>query len=330
MTDDLELWRSFRNDVPSPTTDAWARARAVIALAQVTELSTTRAGSERVASLARHPLRRINFVARRWVIGLSAAVVAAVVAVALVFALPGAPTRTSALANGPYPLAKLLAAVRLTAPHTPSIERKLAAAQESVPAGKAMRALLVSRGVRVVVGGKAVALGDIALHTTGFDQNAVGSAVNNAVRDGFNVNKAIVEVERFTVGLKQAVAYMTLVSLLVKKAKADGTYATAAQAKALAESSYARYENPKITPRQPKLPAGVTPKTEFFSPAAIAAYRQGITVNHEIAVIAGPSGDRTPTLARWMEREMRSNSVTIEGVPGVTSANVGTWLPDGI
>jgi hypothetical protein len=330
MTNDLDLWRSFRSDIPGPTTDAWARARAAIALAEAIELSATRAGEGKVSARKHRAFRQINLAPRHWVLGLSAALAAAVVAVGLVVALPTAPRPGNVSANEPYPLARLLASVHRAVPKTPSIKQKLAAAQESVPAGRAMRRILASRGVRVVVDGRAVVLADLALHTSGFDQGAVASAVNNAIRDRLDVKKAIAEVERSTVGLKQAVAYMTLVSLLVKKAKADGTYATVAQAESLAESSYQRYESSEGTPRQPKLPAGRTPKTAFFSPTAIAGYRQGLTVDHEITVIAGPSGDRTPTLARWMERQIKVNSVVIDGVPGVSAADVAKWLPYGL
>lgn len=329
MTDDLDLWRSFRSEIPGPTTDAWARARAAIALAEATELSATRAGEDRIRAHKHRVVWQI-FSHRRWVLGLSAALAAAVVAVGLVVALPSSPRSATVPANEPYPLAKLLATVQRAAPNAPSIERKLLAAQKSVPVGKAMRAILSSRGVRVVVDGRAVALANLALHTTGFDQNAVATAVNNAIRDRLNVEEAIAEVERSTVGLKRAVAYMTLVALLLKKARADGTYATVAQAESLASSSYQRYESLVGTPRQPKLPAGRTPKTAFFSPAAIAGYRQGLTVDHEIAVIAGPSGDRSPTLARWMKRQIKVTSVVIDGIPGVSAADVAKWLPNGL
>ena len=323
MTDDLDLWRSFRSDIPGPSTDAWARARAAIALVEATELPARGTGDDHLSDDTH---RSVFNPRRRWVLALSEALAAALVAVGVVVALPGAPGPSSASAKEPYPLAQLLTTLHRAMRKTPSIEQRLIAAQAGVPKGKPMRAILASRGVRVVVGGRAVPLGYLALHTTGFDQSAIGSAVNNAVRDGLDVKKAITEVERSTVGLKQAAAYATLVSLLVRKAKADGTYATVTQAKALAERLYQRYESLRGTPRQPKL----TPKSAFFSAAAIAGYRQGITVTHEIAVFAGPSGDRTPALARWMERHMRSTAVTIDGIPGLSEANIAHWLPDGI
>lgn len=40
MTDELDLLRSFRSDIPGPSTDAWARARAAIALAEPTANAT--------------------------------------------------------------------------------------------------------------------------------------------------------------------------------------------------------------------------------------------------------------------------------------------------
>ena len=71
MTDELDLLRSFRSDIPGPSTDAWARARAAIALADPTASATDTA----------IPLRshRHGSLRRRWRLSVEAAAAVVVV-----------------------------------------------------------------------------------------------------------------------------------------------------------------------------------------------------------------------------------------------------------
>jgi hypothetical protein len=279
-------------------------------------------------------LRRLGI---RKYVGIVAAVLVAAgtsLFVAIPHSLKQGVAHTNANPFPPYSLSKLLATVR-PAHLTTSEQQELQAAIASVPNVQVMQENLTSKGVRVRVDGVTVTLGELALHTTGFDQDAIANAVNNAVVDGLNVQEAISEVQASTAGLKEAVAYLTLVQLLVNYSTANGTSATQTAAEATAQTSYKQYLHLQGTPTALNLPAGKTPRTAFFSPSAIASYQQSLTVDQAIASIAGqrstvPSGNRTPILAQWVEGQLVSNAVTIQGVPGMTPADIPSSLPSGL
>jgi hypothetical protein len=82
VPDEIEVLRTFRDETPGPSTDAWARARTAIAAAQAEE-------SPAVRRRVRGPRRR------RWIPVASLVATAAVVAALLVLLLPGSPTPRS-------------------------------------------------------------------------------------------------------------------------------------------------------------------------------------------------------------------------------------------
>ena len=83
MADEIELLRRFIDEIPGPSTDAWARARAAIAAARSED-----------EPAGRRPKRKLG--RRRWLLAMTAgAAVAAAVAGLLAGLLPGSPVSTA-------------------------------------------------------------------------------------------------------------------------------------------------------------------------------------------------------------------------------------------
>jgi hypothetical protein len=128
------------------------------------------------------------------------------------------------------------------------------------------------------------------------------------------------------VAVKRAIAYQVLTSLAATAAAGDGHVVSVATARAFAAKEYALWRSHRVT-----LPPG-SPPPVFFTARAVASYRQILTLNAELSIIAGPptDGSRTPALRRWMTRRLRSDTVAIYGVPGLTAANLAASLPSSL
>jgi hypothetical protein len=125
------------------------------------------------------------------------------------------------------------------------------------------------------------------------------------------------------VAVKRAIAYQVLTVLTAEAAQRSGHVVSLSSARAFAEKEYAAWRSHPET-----LPPG-SPRPVFLSARAVAGYRQELTIQKEMTVIAGPLGDgsRTPALRRWLTRQLTANSVVIDGVPGLTAANLAASLP---
>jgi hypothetical protein len=150
----------------------------------------------------------------------------------------------------------------------------------------------------------------------------------SAVRPALSVGGAgsfVPPVFRFSplVAIKRAVAYQVLTALATEAAERDGHVVSLSAARAFAEKQYLLWRAHPAT-----LPPG-RPKPVFFSARAVAGYRQILTIEKEMTVIAGSqeAGDRTPALRQWMTRQLTTNNVVIVGVPALTAANLAASLP---
>ncbi len=273
----------------------------------------------------------------RSVVILSAVIILALVLLAIV-------ANASHRSLKPYSLAVLLAPVSSPVQvHTGIVH----ATTDKLPSPKAMLSLLKSQGVSLEVDGSKVSLDRIALHTLGFDYNDISTAAQNATKDGLDIAKAMTEVSSPTIGLPQAVALLALDQLLLEKAQADGIMATTSEAKSLAQKNY--NITMSLPPsRRPPVPPGMSREQQFFSSAVIQGYRNMLTENKMIDIIAGsanvtsPTGqrlfhdeagqsqaskNRTPALQAWMNSQLKTHSVVVTTVPGVNGKNISTYLP---
>jgi hypothetical protein len=125
------------------------------------------------------------------------------------------------------------------------------------------------------------------------------------------------------VAVKRAIAYQVLTELTAGAAQQDGHVVSLSTARAYAEKEDAAWRSHPGT-----LPRG-SPQPVFLSARAVAAYREILTIQKEMTVIAGSQedGDRTPALRQWLTRRLTMNSVVIDGVPGLTAANLPASLP---
>jgi hypothetical protein len=198
-----------------------------------------------------------------------------------------------------------------------------------------MEAVLDTQRVRVTVNGVTVPLPEIAGRSIGFEGSAaahiesVSSGPDRTVPTGSTVelgpDSVAAPVFRFSplVAVKRAIAYEVLTELTAKAAERDGYIVSLSAARAFAEKEYAAWlSHPVALPRR-------SPPVVFLSAGAVAAYRQDLTMQKEITVIAGPpgDGDRTPALRRWMTGQLARTTVVIAGVPGLTPGNLAASLP---
>lgn len=234
-----------------------------------------------------------------------------------------------ASSSKPYPLKELLAAVTTPTPLPADASQQAQASIAALPTGPTLRSQLAANQVSVTVGGATISLGELAGKTIGYDQGAIHTAANNAVKDGLDVESALSEVSTPQFGLPQAVAITVLEQLAVQAADASGTAATTSQAQAFAQQQYDNYQNSlKTNPSLP--PYGIN---DFLSPTVVAGYQQTLTVSQELTSIAGPyiaGQDRTPAIAAWMRSQLAGVPVTISNVPGVTAGNADSLLPHGL
>jgi hypothetical protein len=222
-----------------------------------------------------------------------------------------------------------------------------------------MEAVLDTQHVRVTVNGVAVPLREIAGGSVGFEGTAdpqfvkaaqpvlvqpvppvttqpvtAPSVATSSVPTLPAVHAAITvggqlsfrpPVFRFSplVAVKRAIAYQLLTELSAQAAQRDRHVVSLASARAFAEKEDAAWRSHPET-----LPPG-SPQPVFLSPRALAGYRQELTIQKEMTVIAGSAedGDRTPALRQWMTRQLTMTSVVIDGVPGLTVANLPASLP---
>lgn len=189
-----------------------------------------------------------------------------------------------------------------------------------------MESVLRTRHVRVVVDGTDVPLPEIAARTVGFAGSSPTKTDNSFSPPSFvRQGSFMVPIVRFSpVVAKKAIAYQVLTDLATRQAERNGGVVTQSVARAFAEKEYAIWLRLK-TP----LPDGVSGTRAFLASRAIASYRQVLTVDQELTAIAGPQSDisRTPALQRWLIRELRTNSVAIDGVPGLDPSDLASNLP---
>jgi hypothetical protein len=217
-----------------------------------------------------------------------------------------------------------------------------------------MEAVLDTQHVRVTVNGMAVPLLAIAGHSVGFEGTAdthlekaaqpvfvqpvtaqsvptqpvpTRSLRPTVVRSAVSVGPGYIRppIFRFSplVAVKRAIAYEVLTDLAVRAADEDGHGVSLSTARAYAEKEYALWRrHPGPVPRG-------SPRPVFLSASAVASYREILTMQKEMTVIAGPpdNGPQSPALARWMTRQLTRNSVAIDGVPGLTPGNLAAYLP---
>ncbi len=197
-----------------------------------------------------------------------------------------------------------------------------------------MKSVLEAQRVQVTVDGVTVPLSEIAFRSIGFSGTAdtrremsrqsTQVQVQNARQGSF---PALIPVPRFRfsplVAVKRAIAYQVLTELASNAAGHDGRVVPLSTARAYAEKEDVVWHSHPETLR-PGLP-----KPVFLSASAVASYRQVLTLDKELAVIAGPpgDGDRTPALRRWMSGHLIVNTVVVTGVPGLTTANLPANLP---
>jgi hypothetical protein len=125
------------------------------------------------------------------------------------------------------------------------------------------------------------------------------------------------------VAVKRAIAYQVLTDLTIRDAEKEGRVVSLATARAYAEKEDALWRSHP----QPHLRG--SPKPVFLTSGAVAEYQQILTIDQELTVIAGSQedGNRTPALRRWLTGQLTENSVVIDGVPGLTPANLAASLP---
>jgi hypothetical protein len=217
-----------------------------------------------------------------------------------------------------------------------------------------MEAVLDTQHVRVTVNGVPVPLREIAGGSVGFEGTAAShfekaaqpvfvqpvtaqsvptqavptrSLRATVVQSAVSVGRGYIRppIFRFSplVAVKRAIAYEVLTDLAVRAADEDGHAVSLSTARAFAEKEYALWRR-----HRGPVPRG-SPHPVFLSASAVASYREILTMQKEITLIAGPADDGTqsPTLARWMSRELTGNTVVIDGVPGLTPGNLAVYLP---
>ncbi len=228
--------------------------------------------------------------------------------------------------------------------HPPSlsdISPGIANALDHLPSQASMESALKNQGVSVQVNGYQVGLAGLAARTRGYLNNDIVAAGTAAVNSGADVNTAVSQASVQAPALCQAVAFGVLSRLLYDTAVANHDMASRQSAERYAQSNYNIYlqsiNNP--SPYVAK-PAQLT-RIDFFSNAAISSYQYTMTVNQEMSKVAsagsatgtgsGVSGamqlNDTPALQVWMTDQMVRSSVRISGVPGATTSNLASFLP---
>lgn len=229
------------------------------------------------------------------------------------------------------PLSKLLAATspqeRPTAP-----DHVMGNALSKIPTPSDATTQLQNDGVAVTVDGRSVALSDIASRAVGFEHNDIENAGFNALAAGMDEQSAVDQVQSFSLGIRQSVAFEVLSELANQTAVTNGSAVTAAQAAAIGAQNYEEYLKDYNQPSPYTTPLSPPSENEFTSPQAIAAYQFERTVTQEMAAIAGPatSTSRTLALASWLDQQITVHTITVAGVPGVTPSNLGSFLPPGL
>jgi hypothetical protein len=183
-----------------------------------------------------------------------------------------------------------------------------------------MEAILHAHHVQVKVNDDVIPLPEIAGGAVGF-AGAHATYLRRLVRQG----SFEVPVMRFSpvAALRRGIAYQVLSDLAVRQARRDGHVVSLPAARAFAQKEYAVWRN-HPTPLRTE-----TGAQAFLTADDVAAYRQELTIDKELAAIAGSQDgtDRTPALRRWMTRQLRQNSVVIDGVPGLNVSDLASSLP---
>lgn len=245
---------------------------------------------------------------------------------------------------------------------TPGLDPTIRNAVQKIPSPPTMVSILRKQGVRVTVDGTALSLTDIAGRTIGYMNNDITSAGESAIANGADEATAVSQASSETQGLQQAVAFDTLSQLLYESAQQQGQVVSTQAAQAYARQTYNVYVNSYEHP-SPYVEESLPPPNEsnFLSTAAVQSYQFTMTVNQEMAQVvggssstggssssatAGPSavssgqtsGDTsgnapvndTPALQQWMQERLTNHTVTVNGVLGVTPANIASFLPQGL
>ncbi|MHB8287795.1 MAG: hypothetical protein ACYDEY_00880 [Acidimicrobiales bacterium] len=250
---------------------------------------------------------------------------------------------TSASKRGLVALAKHTPRIRPAPPGrvAPNLQLRFHKALASVPTMTELRASLRSQHVSVSVNGSAIQLRAIAGAEVGFDDNFLTSAIANANQKNTSIAAAVSLVQKnlAQLGLRTAVAYEVLQSLLWQSAHWHHAVVSEARAMSMARQNYAIYircESSHTCPAPPP-PAGVSVHQMFFDPRIIHGYQMLITVNNERAAVGGKvayaaSGSgalvsRTPALAHWMRHELSVHRVVLKGIPGIRVSDLPALLP---
>lgn len=240
------------------------------------------------------------------------------------------------------------------APSLADVNPAIASALAQVPGQATEVSTLQHQGVSVTVDGTPVSLSAVASHALGYMENAIESAGTVAAEDGADVSTAVAQAASPSQAVAQSVALVTLQQLLYDAAVQQGTVASTAAAQAYAQQNYdmyvSSYDHP--SPYTAALPA--PQRSDFLSSAAVANYQYTLTVNDEMQHVAGASSQptagpdgvagasnqqaaggvqgagETPALQAWMTDQLANGSVQIANVPGVTAANVASFLPPGL
>lgn len=259
------------------------------------------------------------------------------------FAIFSEMSATSASRRGSVTLAKPTPRIRPAPPIrvAPNLQVRFHKALASVPTMTDFKASLRSQHVSVAVNGRAIQLRAIAGAEVGFDDNFLTSAIANANQENTSIAAAVSLVQKnlAQLGLRTAVAYEVLQSLLWQSAQRHHAVVSEARAMSHAGRDYAMYircESSHTCPA-PQPPAGVSVHQMFFDPRIIHAYQMSMTVNNEITAVGGKvayvaSGSgalvsRTPALARWMRHELSVHRVVLKGIPGLRVSDLPALLP---
>jgi hypothetical protein len=192
---------------------------------------------------------------------------------------------------------------------------------------------LSSEGISVSVDGAQIPIWRISGEAIGYTDQAIVDAGGNAVADGLDESAAVGEVVSSNIGLKEAVAYETLMQLLYDQAAAKGTIVTIPDATSYAQNLYNQYFHDYENPSPYTTPLKSPPtQSEFLSTSAVQTYQFDLTVDQQKAGIVGSgSGNGTPALATWLSNQLADNSVSVTAVQGITSANdLGSLLPSNL
>jgi hypothetical protein len=194
-----------------------------------------------------------------------------------------------------------------------------------------MESILELQHVRVTVNGVPLTVPELAGRSLGFEQSTAVHLQRDIVqqearlRDNHGLGPSPLPIYRFSpiTSVKRAIAYEVLTDLVAEKAKQDGNVVSLSKARAFAAKEDAAWHS---HPERAALGLG---HVVFLSAVAVASYRQLLTMNRELRLIAGPDtgANRMTALRRWMDRQLPANSVAIDGVPGLTVGNLASNLP---